>query len=49
MVEMKNVHKILVGKPEHGKIMLEWILGKRSQKIWTGFIWLRIEIGGGLL
>jgi hypothetical protein len=30
------------------KIILEWILGKRIGKVWTRFIWLRIETSGGL-
>jgi hypothetical protein len=29
------------------KIILQWILGKECGKLWTGFIWLRIGIGGG--
>jgi hypothetical protein len=32
-----------------GKIILEWILGKDHERLWTGFIWLRIETSGGLL
>jgi hypothetical protein len=32
-----------------GKIKLEWILGKWSGKVWTGFIWIWIETSGGLL
>jgi hypothetical protein len=46
--DMKNVYKILVGKPEgknhledlyeDGKIILEWILGKQGEKVWTGCI-----------
>jgi hypothetical protein len=50
---------ILAGRPEgknnsedlgeDGKITLEWILGKWSGKLWTGFIWLRIGTSGGLL
>jgi hypothetical protein len=32
-----------------GKIILEWILGKWGRKLWTGFIWLRLESSGGLL
>jgi hypothetical protein len=59
MGEMRNVYKILVGKPEgksHSeelsvdrKITLECILGKQGEKVWTGFIWHRIGINGGLL
>jgi hypothetical protein len=30
-------------------ILLEWMLGKYGGKVWTGFIWLRIETNGGLL
>jgi hypothetical protein len=32
-----------------GKIILEWILGKKGGKLWTGCIWLRIGTSGGLL
>jgi hypothetical protein len=31
------------------KIILEWILGKLSRKMWMGFMWLRIATSGGLL
>jgi hypothetical protein len=31
-----------------GKIILEWILWKWCDKMWTGFVWLRIETSGGL-
>jgi hypothetical protein len=31
----------------HRKIILELILGNR--KVWTGFMWLRIDTSGGLL
>jgi hypothetical protein len=31
-----------------GKI-LEWILGKRGGRVWSGFIWLWIGTSGGLL
>jgi hypothetical protein len=30
-----------------GRIILERISGKYGRKLWTGFIWLRIETGGG--
>jgi hypothetical protein len=33
----------------HGRIILKCILGKLSGKLWTGFIWLRNGISGGLL
>jgi hypothetical protein len=32
-----------------GKITLEWMLGKQRGKLWSGFVWLRIRISGGLL
>jgi hypothetical protein len=28
--------------------ILEWILRKQSEKLWNGFIWLKIGTGGGL-
>jgi hypothetical protein len=28
------------------KIILEWILGKRDGKLWTGCTWLKIETSG---
>jgi hypothetical protein len=31
------------------RIILEWILGKQGEKVWTGYIWLRIGTNGGLL
>jgi hypothetical protein len=52
MGEMRNAYKILVGnlKGRHHsedvgvdeKIILEWLLGKQGEKLWTRFIWLRI-------
>jgi hypothetical protein len=27
-----------------GRITLEWILGEQSGKVWTGYIWFRVEI-----
>jgi len=49
MGEIRNAYSILVGKPD-GKIPLgrpkrRWEDGK----VWTGFIWVRIGISGGLL
>jgi hypothetical protein len=33
-----------------GRIILQWIVGDIcGGKLWTGFIWLRIGAGGGLL
>jgi hypothetical protein len=58
MGEIKNAHKILVGKPERKRP-----LGKHRHKwednikvdhreigfgVWIGFIWLRIGTGCGL-
>jgi hypothetical protein len=31
------------------RIILEWILAKNGEKVWTRYIWLRIGTGGGLL
>jgi hypothetical protein len=33
----------------NGEIILEWILEKHPENIWTGFIWLRIGTSGGML
>jgi hypothetical protein len=56
--KMKNVYKIWVGKPEakrileglgiFGRIVLKWTFRKSGGKIWTGFIWLSIGMGGVL-
>jgi hypothetical protein len=32
-----------------GRIILEWILEKRSVRMWTGFIWVKVATSGGLL
>jgi hypothetical protein len=57
--ERRSAYMILVGKPEErdhledlcvdGRIILKRILKKWDGRIWTGFIWLRIETGRGLL
>jgi hypothetical protein len=31
------------------RIILEWILRKSHGKVWTGFIWLRIQSTGRLV
>jgi hypothetical protein len=54
MGKMRNVETILVVKPEEdlgigGRTILKRILKKYSGRVWTGFIWLRIGTGGGLL
>jgi hypothetical protein len=56
---MRNAHKILFGKPVRkgplGRHRRRWEdnirmdLREWSEKLWTGFIWLRIETSGGLL
>jgi hypothetical protein len=47
---VRNAYNIFVGKPEvrdhsedigvNGQIILDWMLGKHSGKVWTGRIWL---------
>jgi hypothetical protein len=59
MMEMRNAQDILVGKPERKRPLedlgIDWrkilkgILGKLGRRMWTGFIWLRTGISGGLL
>jgi hypothetical protein len=54
MWEGRGAYRILVGRPEgrnhledtgvDWRIILKWIFKK-----WTGFIWVRIGTGGGLL
>jgi len=34
-------------KIKNGRIILRWIFRKWDVGAWTGFIWLRIGIGGG--
>jgi hypothetical protein len=31
----------------YGRIILKCILKKQDVRVWTGFIWLRIETAGG--
>jgi hypothetical protein len=52
---MRNAYKILIGKPE-GKRPLQGPRHRQDNNIkvdcmtvWSGFIWLRIEINGGLM
>jgi len=53
--EMRNVYNILIGKPEGKRILgrtrrrWETFLEKYGGKLWTGFIWLRMETSGQLL
>jgi hypothetical protein len=32
-----------------GRIMMKCMLGKQDEKVWTGFIWLKVGIVGELL
>jgi hypothetical protein len=32
-----------------GRTILELVLEKYGEKLWTGFIWLRVRTNGGLL
>ena len=57
--EGRDVHKVLVGKPEgkrplgdqdvNGRIILRWILRKREGVVGTGWSLLRIGTGSGHL
>jgi hypothetical protein len=60
MGEIRNLYKILVGKYEKkrdrsedlgvdGNIKLKQNLRKWGWRVWIGFVWLMIGIGGGLL
>ena len=54
MGEGRDVHRVLVGKPEgkrslgDGRIILRWIFGK-WEGVETGWSWLRIGTDGGHL
>jgi len=39
----------LEGLDVDGRIILEWVLGDKGGKVWTGWIWLRIGTSGGPL
>jgi hypothetical protein len=55
----RRVYKVLVGKPEGkrplGRLKCRWEDGIRMDlreigwRVWTGFSWLRIRTGGGLV
>jgi len=59
MEEMRNIYKILIGKPEgknhledldiDGRIIFEWILEKWGGSCGFGLIWLMIGNTGRLL
>jgi hypothetical protein len=59
MGDVRNAQNILVGKPQgkrqlrrprhDGKIILERILGKKGERVWTGCSWFRIRTSDKLL
>jgi hypothetical protein len=58
MGEGRNVHRVLVGKPEGkrplGRPKCRWEDGinvelRSAGRVWSGFSWLRIGTVGGLL
>jgi hypothetical protein len=59
MGEMRNAHKMLVGKLEKKRPLgrhrrrwednIRWLLKKQGGKVWIGCIWLRIGTSGGLV
>jgi hypothetical protein len=57
---MRNPYKVLIEKIEkkkdcleglgvNGWTILRWTLKKQFERVWTGFIWLRIGTNGGFL
>jgi hypothetical protein len=59
MIERRGAYTVLVGRSEgkrplqnlgvDGCVILKWILKKWNGEAWTGFFWLRIGKGGGIL
>jgi hypothetical protein len=54
MGEMRNVYKILVqhhfeDAGVNEMMILEWILKKQGQGVYSGFIWLWVGTSGGVL
>jgi hypothetical protein len=59
MRETNNAYRILVGKPEGGRLLgrprRRWVdnikidLGEIGWMVWSGSLWLRIGTSGGLL
>jgi hypothetical protein len=49
LVENSDGKDNLEDRDVNGWIILEWILGKESEKLWTVFIWLRRGASGRLL
>jgi hypothetical protein len=57
MEEMRNAYKTLFGKPKErhhsedvgvdSRIILEWISGKKSGKVWTRCVWFKKGTRGG--
>jgi hypothetical protein len=42
--------KVHLGDLGKGRIIMpKWILGKEGVRMWTGFIWLKLESNGGLM
>jgi hypothetical protein len=50
MGEKRNVHELLVGKPEGkrplGRSRSKWIFWRYDWVVWTGLVWLRIGTVG---
>jgi hypothetical protein len=44
-----RIGRILYNVSLDGKIILEWILAKWCGRLWTGFVWLRIQTSDGFL
>jgi hypothetical protein len=59
MGDLRNAYRIFFWKPEWkrppGKLSIDWrkilecILRKYGGVMWTGFVWLKIRAGRGLL
>jgi hypothetical protein len=49
MEDMRNGHKIMVGKPGGKKPLGRPRRGWEDGRVWTGFMWLKVQIRGGLL
>jgi hypothetical protein len=45
---LKGIHHAGVLRVDD-RIILDWIVGKQDEKVWTGSIWLMTGIGGGWL
>jgi hypothetical protein len=60
MAEIRDAHKILLGKPERksppqkdlgidGGIILKWILKTQNVRVWNKFNWFGVESNSRLL